>query len=165
MLLADLHYQYLPKFTSNSIWHSDMSLPNSPQVEVLELWIKHGWNWNVLMESRLAEDRRYRRTKGYGKWNEKKIKVHIEHRIKIMKSIKKRGFVPSMSKSQPIAVLETPLASYLGARSDIAKAPEIYHGGRRCAAMYVLGFKTVIARPGVPANLSKFKRLEINETE
>lgn len=155
--LADLYYQYLPKYTSMAIWNNDMSLPNSPQVELLRLWLDVGWDWPKLMDSRLAHDRRYRHKRGASKWTESRIQDHITHRVSIYKSIKKHGFRKSMSSKQPIAIMETPLVKLFDVKYSIARAPEIYHGGRRCAAMYVLGHETVTARPGIPESIDKYK--------
>jgi hypothetical protein len=143
--LAKLHFQFIPILTDLELWNHDMSLPNSPQVEVASLLLKHGKNWSKLKDCRYAQDRRHRFKCGQKKWTEKAIKEHIlGSRYSILRSLKKRGFRKEMSKQQPISVLREPLwKSRFGYDTDWLQGAEIYHGGRRCAAAYVLGWKTV----------------------
>ena len=143
--LSDLYYQFIPEFTNVNIWQNDMSLPNSPQAECAQLLLKHGRNWSKLKDCKFAQDRRHRYKLGMRKWTEKNIKEHIlGSRYDILMSIKKYGFDKKKNKKQPVAVLMKPfwitrfnyVASWL-------KGPEIYHGGRRCAAMYALGYDQI----------------------
>ena len=150
--LEDLRYQYIPKIT---LFPFRRSLPESPQVALLLLWQNVGWDWDVLMQSDFAEDRRHRFKNGVEKWTEKKIHEHIEHRISIYKSIKKHGFKENMSKNQPLAVLDRPL---FGCQDGEDYYPEIYHGGRRCAAAYVLGIKELPMDVVVLKDKSKYER-------
>jgi len=143
--LRELKYQFIPKLINHDIWGYDMSLPKSPQVECAQMLLKHGRNWTVLKHCRFAEDRRWRYKLGMKKWTESAIKEHIfGSRYKILKSIKKRGFSKSRNAAQPVLVLAEPLwktrFEYL---ADWLTGYEIYHGGRRCAAMYAVGMEFV----------------------
>jgi len=142
-VVADLCYQYLPGVTSMDIWNHDMSLPNSPQVEVARLLLEHGRDWSVIKKSRYVADRRYRKAAGMSKWTDSYIKQHIfESRYKILRSLKKHGYKKSLAVNQPIAVLREPLwVSRFEADYPWLHGLEIYHGGRRCAAAYVLGIE------------------------
>lgn len=147
--LLDLHYQYLPGFVSMDIWNHDMSLLNSPQVECAQLLLKYGKQWSKLKNCRFAEDRRHRFELGMKKWTEKAIKEHIlGSRYDILKSIKKRGFCSKRSAQQPVAILKHPFWDTrfnVGGNEGAIERYEIYHGGRRCAAMYALGFLEIPA--------------------
>lgn len=148
IMLKDLNYQFIPKLTHDSIWNFDMSLPNSPQVECAELLLKHGRNWSKLKHCRFAEDRRHRHRLGMKKWTEEAIKEHIlGSRYKILMSIKKHGFDKKKNSKQPITILTEPLwkTRFLYV-AEWLNGYEIYHGGRRCASMYALGYEHVPAR-------------------
>ena len=143
--LVLLNYQFVPVFTSQDIWNYDMSLPNSPQVECAKLLLKYGKNWNKLKHCRFAEDRRHRYKLGMKKWTEKAIKEHIlGSRYDILKSIKKHGFDKKKNSKQPIAVLSKPFwKTRFDYVAEWLDGYEIYHGGRRCAAMYALEYEKV----------------------
>ena len=143
--LDKLNYQFVPEFTNMELWNYDMSLPHSPQVECAKLLLKHGKNWSKLKDCRFAQDRRHRYKCGMTKWTEKAIKEHIlGSRYDILMSIKKRGFDEKLNKKQPIAILISPFwTTRFNYTADWLTGPEIYHGGRRCAAMYALGYKKV----------------------
>ena len=143
--LLDLHYQFIPEFTDMDIWQNDMSLPNSPQVECAQLLLKYGRNWGKLKDCKFAQDRRHRYELGMKKWTEKNIKKHIlGSRYDILMSIRKNGFDKEKNKKQPIAVLMEPFwMTRFGWNASWLEGPEIYHGGRRCAAMYALGYEKV----------------------
>lgn len=143
--LNTLNYQFIPMLTHESIWNFDMSLPNSPQVECAKLLLRHGRNWSKLKHCRFAEDRRHRYRCGINKWTEKAIKEHIlGSRYDILMSIMKREFDKKLNKKQPITVLIAPFwATRFNYNEEWLNGPEIYHGGRRCAALYALGYKTV----------------------
>lgn len=144
-MLRELNYQYLPGMIDHDIWGFDMSLPNSPQVECVLLLLKHGKNWGKLKHCRFAEDRRHRFRLGMKKWTEEAIKEHIfSSRYKILKSIKKHGFDRKKNSLQPITVLKEPFwKTRFEYYADWLNGYEIYHGGRRCAAMYALGYEYV----------------------
>ena len=143
--LDRLHYQWLPAVTSMEIWDYDMGLPNSPQVECARLLLEHGKNWGKLKNCRFAEDRRFRYKAGLKKWTEEAIKEHIlGSRYKILKSLRKHGFDKSLSKQQPISILMQPLwRTRFKYDEEWLEGWEIYHGGRRCASAYVLGWETI----------------------
>jgi hypothetical protein len=150
--LADLNYQYVPGLTSDDIWHGDMSLPNSPQVELLQLLIKHGPYWDAIENCRFVQDRRYRRAKGVKKWTEEAIKEHIFlSRWRMLIGIKSFGYSQKRCKGQPVVVLRKPLFNG-------GLAPEIFHGGRRCAAAYVLGHTELPGHYGKLVDKSRYAR-------
>lgn len=143
--LYDLHYQFVPEFTSMEIWNNDMSLANSPQVECANLLLLHGPKWSKMKNCRFAEDRRHRYRLGMKKWTEKNIKEHIlGSRYQILMSIKKRGFDRKRNNKQPVSILKEPFwKSRFKFEAEWLRGKEIYHGGRRCSALYVLGYDSV----------------------
>ena len=143
--LKKLNYQFIPVLTHDSIWNFDMSLPNSPQVECAKLLLKYGRNWDKLKYCRFAEDRRHKYRCGMKKWTEKQIKEHIlGSRYKILMSIKKNGFDKKLNSKQPVAILKEPFwKTRFNYTAEWLTGFEIYHGGRRCAAMYALGYESV----------------------
>lgn len=140
-VLEDLHYQYIPQLVNLDIWNNDMSLPNSPHVELARILLEHGKDWSKIKNTRFVADRRYRYEKGLKKWTKEYIKKHIfESRYGILKSIKKYGYKEILSGKIQIAVLRNPI--YCTRTNDkTILTNEIYHGGRRCSAAYVLGYK------------------------
>jgi len=162
--LASLCYQFIPGLITHDIWMFDMSLPNSPQVECARLLLEHGRDWGKLKDCRFAQDRRYRFKFGQVKWTEEYIKQHIlGSRYDILRSIQKRGFDKKLNSKQPVAILKEPFwKTRFGYTADWLNGYEIYHGGRRCAAMYALGYETVPAlwckdkKPG-SNDMGKFK--------
>ena len=143
--LYDLHYQFIPEFTNMGIWENDMRLVNSPQFECARLLLKYGPKWSKLKDCRFAEDRRHRYKLGMKKWTEKNIKEHIlGSRYKILMSIKKHGFDKKRNSKQLVSILKEPLwKTRFNFEADWLNGYEIYHGGRRCASMYALGYETV----------------------
>lgn len=143
--LSRLFYQYIPEFVSKDIWCENMQLANSPQVECAKLLLEYGRNWGKLKHCRFAADRRHRYKLGMKKWTEKVIKEHIlGSRYDILMSVKKRGFDKKKNAKQPITVLQSPFwRTRFGEVPNWVNGWEIYHGGRRCAALYVLGFVNV----------------------
>lgn len=143
--LARLLYQYIPEFINRDIWHDNMQLANSPQVECAKLLLKHGRNWGKLKHCRFAEDRRHRYKLGMKKWTEKNIKEHIlGSRYNILMSLKKYGFDVRKNKKQPVTILQAPFwRTRFGGVPNWVNGWEIYHGGRRCASMYALGMAHV----------------------
>jgi hypothetical protein len=144
--LSGLHVRYIPQAQLEQFWYGDdmMALVTSPHVELLRLYVKHGWNLKVLMKTRYANERRSRRELGMAWWTEKYIEGHIWNRIKIYKSLKKNGFVAG---NRPVEVLKEPFWNTRYKLSDPRiKGNEIWNGAGRCAAAIVLGWTQI---PGV----------------
>jgi len=137
--LKDLNIRFIP-MAKLGRWYDDMSLANSPHVDLLRQYIEHGLNWDILENGRYAQERRARRFEfKQEKWSEKWIKKHIKIRIKIYESLKKTGFV---SQGKPVMVLKEP---FWKTRYDYPgiEGYEIWNGAGRCAAAHVLGWKTI----------------------
>jgi len=145
--LADLYLQYIPVITSMKIWEHDMSLVNSPHVELARLLLMYGKDWDAVKDCRYVQDRRHRFKCGVVKWTDKYIREHVfGSRYKILKSLRKRGFDKKLSRNEPIAILEEPLwSSRFAFKPDWLKGMEIYHGGRRCSAAFALGWEEIPA--------------------
>ena len=143
--LEKLSYQFIPGLITHDIWLFDMSLPNSPQVECAKLLLEHGKDWGKLKDCRFAQDRRHRYKLGQKKWTEEHIKAHIlGSRYDILKSIQKRGFDKKLNAQEPVAILKEPFwKTRFDYTAEWLNGYEIYHGGRRCSAMYALGHETV----------------------
>lgn len=144
--LKKLHIRYIPVATP-PLWNNDMSLKNSPHVELLRLIIKYGWDWKKLSKSRYWKERKRRYICGVKRWTEEYIKEHIKKRWKLYKSLKKRGFKKKRRGDRPIVVLKKPFwTTRFGLKEDWVKGWELWDGAGCCAAAYVLGWKTI---PGV----------------
>jgi len=153
--LEKLHIQYVPVLTPMNIWKNDMSLVNSPHVELLRLIESFGFNWERIMESRFVKVRQHRAICGLDQWNEKKIKEHIEQRWKIYCSLLKYGFKKKKSREKPVIVLKQPFwKTRFGLNECWLDMWEIWDGGRRCSAWHVLLHKKILgvfaedAKPG-----------------
>ena len=109
------------------------------------LLLAYGPDWSKLKDCRFAEDRRHRYRLGMKKWTEKNIREHIlGSRYQILMSIKKHGFDRKRNKKQPVSVLKEPFwKSRFNFEAEWLQGKEIYHGGRRCSALYALGYDSV----------------------
>ena len=142
--IKKLHIQFIPVVTPMDIWNYDMSLKHSPHVELLRFIYKHGFDWKKIMKSRFARIRQHRYVMGMDKWTNDRIKEHVRKRWDIFESLRKKSFIKKKSKKKPIIVLEVPFwQSRFGYKAKWLKGPELWNGGRRCAAARVLGWETI----------------------
>jgi len=138
-----LHYQYIHNVTPTELWNNDMSILNSPHVEMLKTIIKYGFDWKVLFETRYTKERILRREKGMKQWTDEHIKKHITWRFEVLKSLKKHGY-KKKKHQYPVRVLKIPFwTSRFSFNRDWLVGPEIWDGGGRCAAACVLGWKEI----------------------
>lgn len=150
--LADLHIQYVHNVTPIDLWRRDMSLATSPHVELLRLIRGHGLNWDILKDTRYVEERRHRRAIGMKQWTDEYIKRHIKTRWDTYRSLKKHGFDAERYKKKdgrerPVLILAEPFwRTRFGYDAPWLCGPEIWDGGGRCSAAYVLGWKTIPAK-------------------
>lgn len=143
--LEKLHVQYVPVVTPLEIWKNDMSLVNSPHVELLELIKQHGFDWKRIKRTRFYAVRKHRESVGMKQWTDDKIREHIIQRWKIYNSIFKKGFSTKRSAEKPVIVLREPFwTTRFGFAPDWLKGWEIWDGMRRSSACYVLGKKFVL---------------------
>ena len=160
--LADLHVRYIPVVTPIELWDHDMSLVNSPHVELMMTFLHHGYDKKKIKSSRYFAERRHRRKVGLTKWTDTKIWEHIHVRYEIFRSIRKRGFSTKICRRDPVKVLSQPFwMTRFGSDLPWLKGLEVWNGMGRCAAAYVLGVQAVTvqmcrdARPG-SGNKGKF---------
>jgi len=139
-----LHIRFIPVVTPMFFWANDMSLGNSPHVELLDLIKEFGLNWNVLEETRYWAEREHRYKIGFKDWDKKKIKTHIKRRWGIYRSLKKSGYRHKLRGDKPVIVLKKPFwKTRFGLDYDWLKGPSIWDGGGICAAAYYLGYETI----------------------
>ena len=142
--LEKLHVQYVPVVTPLELWNHDMSLINSPHVELLKIIYANGFNWPLIMKSRFVQVRQHRAIMGLDQWTDEKIQEHIKQRWKIYKSLSKYQFVPKMSRGKPVIVLKKPFwTTRFGFKADWLGGWEIWDGMRRCSAQHFIGRKTI----------------------
>ena len=145
--INNLHVQFVPAANPWKFWHGYdmMALRTSPHVEILEMYVKHGFNKELFMQTSYFKERQERRTiHGRTNWTDKYIFEHINNRIKIYDSLKKKGYKHKLHKYHPILVLKTPFwETRFGEKHDGVVGPEILDGAGRCSAAYVLGWKTI----------------------
>jgi len=153
--VADLHIQYVHNVTPIDLWGHDMTLATSPHVELLRLIRKHGLNWNILRDTRYVKERRTRYALGMKQWTDEYIKRHIKTRWNTYKSLEKHGFDPKRYKKKdgrerPVLILGEPFwRTRFGYDAQWLSGPEIWDGGGRCSAAYVLGWTNVPAKMAV----------------
>jgi len=162
--LAQLHYQYIPVVTDIELWNGDMSLPNSPHVELVRLMLtmKNGLRWDEIKQTRYYKDRMFR--VGHGVGNEIYVQTKIMSRHIVLKKILKHGFDRKKSNECPIVILNEPFwKTRFQAKEPWLNGMEIWDGGGRCAIAYVLGETKVPAyiyedaHPGLGTS-KKFKK-------
>ena len=140
--LADLHYQYIPVVTPAEIWENDMALPTSPHVEMLRMLV----DGQPATGTRYWSERQRRRLLGMSQWTDDHIRHHIKVRRGILQSLKKHGFKPDLYKDRPVKILMEPFwKTRFGGTPEWVKGMEIWDGGGRCAAAFVLGWETIPA--------------------
>lgn len=144
--LKDLHIQYIPVCTPVDLWGHDMSLKNSPHVELMCLFLEHGNDWKRVKQTRYYTERRRRRKIGLSRWIDNKIKDHVKRRYAILRSLKKSGFRKSLRGEKPVVILRIPFwTSRFGYERDWLGGEEIWDGGGVCSAAFALGWKTIPA--------------------
>lgn len=141
--LSKLHVRYIPVLTPIELWNHDMSLENSPHVELMRELLEYGVCWGDLKASRYVRERMLRFKLGMTRWTEPYIIQHLHKRYEILKSLKKHGFVAKKS-NPPIQVLKEPLwKTRFGCEEKWLEGREIFNGGGRCAAAMALGRKSI----------------------
>jgi len=146
MQLENLHYQFIPVVTPIKLWNYDMSLKNSPHVELMKMLLECGWVWSEIAASRYVTERIRRHDLGLTQWTAGKIKEHIKRRYAILKSLKRSGYRNALSGKKPVAVLSLPFwKTRYGYEKKWLKGREIWDGGGRCAAAMALGWETLPA--------------------
>ena len=142
--VKNLHIRFIPVVTPIELWFDDMSLKNSPHVDLLRVIKKVGFNWELLSMTRYWKERKHRYDIGFKDWDKKKIKTHIKRRWGIYKSLKKSGFRPKLRGDKPVIVLKKPFwKTRFGLDYDWLDGCEIHDGGGICAAAYYLGMDTI----------------------
>lgn len=163
--LDKLHVRYIPVVTPIKLWNYDMSLANSPHVELMRIFDKHGLDMHRIKKTRYYKERRHRYKIGMKRWSENYVFYHIEKRYKLFKSIKKKY---KTDKKNPICVLKQPFwTTRFGLEEEWMGGYEIYNGAGRASSLYVLGKKTVkvmLCKDKYPGtcNKGKFEHKLIN---
>jgi len=145
--VSTLYYQYIPMVQPEKWWngYDMMSIRTSPHVELLEIYREYGLDWKILQGCGYWKEREARRkVHGRTRWTDKWIRHHIGVRARIYKSMRDNGFNSSLCKEDPIIVLKEPFwKTRYDWKNDNITGPEIFDGGGRCAAAYVLGVEEV----------------------
>ena len=141
--LSELHIQYIPAFTPIELWNYDMSLINSPHVELMRDLLENGFSWDRLKSGRYAQERMRRFELGVKRWTEPYIIEHIKKRYDVLKSLKKHGYSKKRAVP-PIQVLKEPLwKTRFGCSEPFLNGMEIYNGAGRCSAAVALGWEEI----------------------
>ena len=142
--LADLHIRYIPVVTPIDIWNNDMSLPNSPHVELFKIMLMYGFRWSELMHTRYVKERRRRFKIGMRRWTDEHVMEHLHVRYSILKSLQKHGYSSKKHGDKPVVVLKQPFwKTRFGLDKPFLGGMEIWDGGGRSTAMYALGKKEI----------------------
>ena len=143
--VAKLHVRWIPVVTPLNIWNNDMSLPNSPHVELMELFKEYGFDWDRIKMTRYFAERKHRFEIGMHRWTKAYIKAHCMKRYKVFKSMKK-GFDKAKCKGDPVKVLESPFWYSRFDRYHTQNIPDgyfVWNGMGRSSAAFVLGIKKI----------------------
>lgn len=142
--LADLHIQYIHGVTPIDLWNRDMSLSTSPHVELLQLMRKFPLRSVEVQSSRYFQERRNRYALGMTRWTDIHIEEHAKVRLDTYFSLKRKGY--RKGGDCPIKILREPFwKTRFGYNANNLHGPEIWDGGGRCTAAFVLGWKTIPA--------------------
>lgn len=159
--LDKLRIRYVPVLTPLKIWNYDMRLKNSPHVELIQLIMKYGMDWDMIMKTRYVKERQHRYVCGLDKWTEEKIIAHVIKRGKIYKSLRKYGYSKKKEHGNPVIVLEKGFwKSRFEVKEKWLKGMEIWNGAGRCAAAYCMGwdfYPAVLAKDKYPKSHKKGK--------
>lgn len=159
--IADIQCQYIPVLSPLELWNYDLRLKNSPHVELLRIICAHGYDWNIIMKSRYAQERQRRFIMGLERWTDEYIREHVQRRWKIYKSLCKYGYSKKIEKDKPVVVLEKPFwKTRFGADEKFLKGKECWDGFGRLSAACLMGMKeypVVIARDRYPGSGKKGK--------
>lgn len=159
ILLEKLHIRYIPFVTPIDMWNYDMSLINSPHVELCNIFATNKLDWKEIRKSRYYKERVRRWEIGMKRWTTEKIESHIVDRYKIFRSIKKHGFKKRLVNADPIYVLKEPFwRTRFGLNENFLGGYEIWNGAGRCAALHVLGVETInvlISKDANPGSCDK----------
>ena len=119
-----------------------MWLPSSPHVELMEIFLRYGFDTPRIFNSRYFKDRQYRNSVGLN-WPDKKILEHVKKRYGTFKSMKK-GYDKNKCKTVPIVVLVEPFwKTRYNVNEEWLGGFEIWNGAGRCAAAYTWGDRDV----------------------
>ncbi len=139
--LSDLHVRYIPVVTPIDLWNHDMSLVNSPHVELMRIFDEHGMDMERVLRTRYYAERKHRFDIGMKRWTRNYIYYHIEKRYKLFKSIRKKY---KTDKKNPILVLKKPLwTTRFGLEEEWMGGLEIWNGAGRASSLMALGKETV----------------------
>jgi len=159
--LAKLRIRYIPVLTPIEMWNFDLRLKNSPHVELIQLIMKYGFEWKMIMKTRYVRERRHRYVCGLDKWEDKHIKEHVIKRWKTYKSLQKYGYSKKKEKKKPVIVLQKPFwKSRFEVKEPWLKGLEIWNGAGRCAAACCMGwdfYPAVLAEDRYPKSHKKGK--------
>ena len=148
--LIYLRIQYVNGVTPLELWNYDMRLKYSPHVELMKLFLKHGFDLDKAWNTRYVQERQNRYKIGQKDWTDSWIRKHLKRRYGILKSLKRYGFKTRLRKGlsgqpKPVAVLKEPLwTSRFGMKENWLGGMEIYDGAGACSAAYALGWKTIL---------------------
>lgn len=139
--LEDLHHQYVQTAYCKDFWNDDMSLANSPHVEMMRIMLEHGLDIKRLQKTRYVAEKRYRVSLGRKQWTDDYIfNMHLPKRYKILRMVK-NGY---KKFDKPVAVLGIPFwRSRFGEAPEWVKGIELWDGHGRTSAMYALGMTEV----------------------
>jgi len=149
--LKDLHIQYVHNVTPAELWNFDMSLANSPHVELLKLIREKGFDWDEIWKTRYVAERLNRFKLGMNNWTRKHLKEHIKWRYEVLRSLKHHGYkaklhITAKGKNRPVRILKEPFwKTRFGFERDWLTGYEIWDGGGRSSAAMALGWETIPA--------------------
>lgn len=153
--LSELHIRYIPMAKLERWYRAEngynmMALVNSPHVEIMKIFLKYGFKLSLLMKTRYWSERIHRPEVGIKEWTKKYLIKHLKNRYKTFISLQKHGFLQEKcwdnkkKRDRSILVWKEPFwNTRFNLTNPKIKGLEIQNGAGRCAAAYVLGYKTI----------------------
>ena len=153
--LEKLHLRYVPQVEPLHLYNNDMSLKNSPHLEMLHLIGMYGFDWDRIENSRYGQILQHKHIMGVGGYEKKDILDNLSKAWRTHSSIATRG----LRDGKKVIVLNKPFwKTRFGHKEKGIKGMEIWKGVWICAAAYYLGIKVVkgrIAKDAYPGSKIK----------
>ncbi len=137
--IKKLHAKFVPNETPLDIWNYDMSLKNSPHLELIFLISQYGFDWEKIFKSRFVKIQQHKYIMGFDGYGKDDIERIVKNQWEIYKSISLYGYRKKKWIKHPVMVSKKPIHK----QKNILQGMEIQDGTARCAAIMMLGIQTI----------------------
>ncbi len=141
--LKKLHIRYVPQVEPMHLYNNDLSLKNSPHVEMLHILATYGFDWYKIENSRYGQILQHKHVMGVGGYDKEAILETLNKAWRTHSSIAMKG----LKERRNVVALDKPFwETRFGYKNEHVSGLEIWKGVWVCAAALFLGFKTVKGR-------------------